>query len=86
MIDASENQQSVIDTQQKKIGSEANRKWLENVSQAVEWKPTHDGIYNFVVIGGGPAGLVAAASAAGLGAKVALIESNKMGGDCLNAG
>ena len=86
MIDASENQESVIDTQKKKIESEADRKWLENVSQAVEWEPNYDGIYNLVVIGGGPAGLVAAASAAGLGAKVALIESNKMGGDCLNVG
>lgn len=42
--------------------------------------------YNLVVIGAGPAGLVAAAGAAGLGAKVALIERHLMGGDCLNVG
>ncbi|MDD2337298.1 MAG: mercuric reductase, partial [Geobacteraceae bacterium] len=42
--------------------------------------------YNMVVIGAGTAGLVTAAGAAGLGARVALIESNMMGGDCLNVG
>ena len=42
--------------------------------------------YNLVVIGAGTAGLVTAAGAAGLGAKVALIERELMGGDCLNVG
>ena len=42
--------------------------------------------YNLVVIGAGTAGLVSAAGAAGLGAKVALIERYLMGGDCLNVG
>jgi pyruvate/2-oxoglutarate dehydrogenase complex dihydrolipoamide dehydrogenase (E3) component len=42
--------------------------------------------YNIVVIGGGTAGLVTAAGAAGLGAKVALIERYLIGGDCLNVG
>ncbi len=42
--------------------------------------------YNLVVIGAGTAGLVAAAGAAGLGARVALVERALMGGDCLNAG
>ncbi|MFT5470662.1 MAG: pyruvate/2-oxoglutarate dehydrogenase complex dihydrolipoamide dehydrogenase (E3) component [Verrucomicrobiales bacterium] len=42
--------------------------------------------YNLVVIGGGPAGLIAAAGAAGLGGKVALIERHLLGGDCLNVG
>jgi len=42
--------------------------------------------YNLVVIGAGPAGLVAAAGAAGLGARVALVERHLMGGDCLNFG
>ncbi len=42
--------------------------------------------YNLVVIGGGTAGLVTAAGAAGLGAKVALIERELLGGDCLNVG
>lgn len=39
-----------------------------------------------VVIGGGTAGLVSAIGAAGLGAKVALIERDLLGGDCLNVG
>lgn len=42
--------------------------------------------YNLVVIGAGTAGLVAAAGAAGLGAKVALVERHLLGGDCLNVG
>jgi pyruvate/2-oxoglutarate dehydrogenase complex dihydrolipoamide dehydrogenase (E3) component len=42
--------------------------------------------YNLVVIGAGPAGLVAARGAAAFGAKVALIERNLVGGDCLNVG
>ena len=42
--------------------------------------------YNLVVIGGGSAGLVCAIGAAGLGAKVALIEKHLLGGDCLNVG
>jgi pyruvate/2-oxoglutarate dehydrogenase complex dihydrolipoamide dehydrogenase (E3) component len=45
-----------------------------------------DGIYNVVVIGAGTAGLVTAAGTAGLGGRVALIERNLMGGDCLNFG
>jgi pyruvate/2-oxoglutarate dehydrogenase complex dihydrolipoamide dehydrogenase (E3) component len=44
------------------------------------------GIYNVVVIGGGTAGLVTAAGTAGLGGRAALVEANKMGGDCLNFG
>src|SRR5436190_19864282 len=42
--------------------------------------------YNLVVVGAGTAGLVCAAGAAGLGAKVALIERDLLGGDCLNVG
>ena len=42
--------------------------------------------YDLVVIGGGPAGLVTASGAAGVGARVALIEENLLGGDCLNIG
>ncbi|MGH7334437.1 MAG: mercuric reductase [Candidatus Rokuibacteriota bacterium] len=52
-----------------------------------EWvNPKPSGRYNLVVIGAGTAGLVTAAGAAGLGAKVALIERDLMGGDCLNVG
>src|SRR5689334_19961102 len=42
--------------------------------------------YNLVVLGAGTAGLVSAAGAAGLGAQVALVEREFMGGDCLNVG
>jgi pyruvate/2-oxoglutarate dehydrogenase complex dihydrolipoamide dehydrogenase (E3) component len=45
-----------------------------------------DGTYNVAVIGAGPAGLVVAAACAGLGARVALVERARMGGDCLNTG
>ncbi len=52
-----------------------------------EWQnPEPAPKYNLVVIGAGTAGLVAAAGAAGLGAKVALVERHLMGGDCLNVG
>jgi len=52
-----------------------------------DWvNPTPSGRYNLVVIGAGTAGLVAAAGAAGLGARVALVEKHLMGGDCLNVG
>jgi pyruvate/2-oxoglutarate dehydrogenase complex dihydrolipoamide dehydrogenase (E3) component len=42
--------------------------------------------YHLVVIGAGTAGLVTAAGAAGIGAKVALVERHLLGGDCLNVG
>lgn len=45
-----------------------------------------EGVYNLVVIGAGTAGLVTAAGAVGLGARVALVERHLMGGDCLNFG
>jgi pyruvate/2-oxoglutarate dehydrogenase complex dihydrolipoamide dehydrogenase (E3) component len=45
-----------------------------------------EGVYNVVVIGAGTAGLVTAAGTAGLGGRVALVERNLMGGDCLNFG
>jgi pyruvate/2-oxoglutarate dehydrogenase complex dihydrolipoamide dehydrogenase (E3) component len=43
-------------------------------------------LYDLVVIGGGTAGLVSAAGAAGLGARVAIVERDRLGGDCLNTG
>lgn len=41
---------------------------------------------DIVIIGGGPAGYVAAIHAAHLGAKVAVVEKDKLGGTCLNRG
>ena len=42
--------------------------------------------YHVIVIGAGSGGLVCAAGGAMLGARVALVEKHKMGGDCLNTG
>lgn len=42
--------------------------------------------YDITIIGGGPGGYVAAIRAAQLGAKVALVEKDKLGGTCLNRG
>ena len=50
------------------------------------WQKPESFDYNLLVIGGGSAGLVSAYIAAAVKAKVALIERDKMGGDCLNAG
>jgi pyruvate/2-oxoglutarate dehydrogenase complex dihydrolipoamide dehydrogenase (E3) component len=60
---------------------------LTALTHPADWKnPTPSGRYNLVVIGAGTAGLVAAAGAAGLGGKVALIERRLLGGDCLHFG
>src|ERR687896_94053 len=42
--------------------------------------------YDLIVIGGGTAGLVSAAGAASLGARAALVERDKLGGECLHYG
>jgi ribulose 1,5-bisphosphate synthetase/thiazole synthase len=63
-----------------------NRKLIENVHPRDWANPEPARAYNLVVIGAGTAGLMAAAGAAGLGARVALIERRLMGGDCLNYG
>lgn len=65
---------------------EFNQQLEANVHPPNWRNPTPQGRYNLVVIGAGTAGLVTAAGAAGLGAKVALIERSLMGGDCLNVG
>lgn len=65
---------------------EYNEKLVSNVHPSDWVNPVPSGKYNLVVIGAGTAGLVTAAGAAGLGAKVALIERHFMGGDCLNVG
>ncbi|MCE7869313.1 FAD-dependent oxidoreductase [bacterium CPR1] len=44
------------------------------------------GEYDLVVLGGGAAGLVCAVTAALAGARVALVEREKLGGDCTNYG
>ncbi|MEZ4484109.1 MAG: mercuric reductase [Syntrophotaleaceae bacterium] len=66
--------------------SASNQTLLDNVHPAEWTNPQPAPCYNLVVLGGGPAGLVTAAGAAGLGARVALVENNLLGGDCLNLG
>ena len=63
-----------------------NQTLLANVHPPDWVNPEPASNYNLVVVGGGTAGLVSAAGAAGLGAKVALVERHLLGGDCLNYG
>src|SRR3954453_18441072 len=65
---------------------EHNRRLLESTHPGDWVNPEPAARYNLVVLGAGTAGLVTAAGAAGLGAKVALVERDLMGGDCLNVG
>jgi pyruvate/2-oxoglutarate dehydrogenase complex dihydrolipoamide dehydrogenase (E3) component len=65
---------------------EYNLKLIENVHPPSWVNPEPKERYHMVVIGAGTAGLVSAKGAAGLGARVALIERHLMGGDCLNVG
>ena len=65
---------------------EPNLRLIANVHPPDWVNPEPASRYHMVVIGAGTAGLVSAAGAAGLGAKVALIERALMGGDCLNVG
>ena len=68
------------------VGDGHDQELINNVHPAGYINPTPAKKYNLVVVGGGTAGLVSAAGAAGLGAKVALVERNLLGGDCLNVG
>lgn len=64
----------------------SDQEWLALVRPAAYENPVPRDRYNLVVIGAGKAGLVAASGAATLGARVALIERNLIGGTRLNAG
>jgi len=64
----------------------ANRELVANVHPPDWANPAPAGRYHLVVVGAGTAGLVTAAIAGSLGARVALIERHLMGGDCLNVG
>jgi pyruvate/2-oxoglutarate dehydrogenase complex dihydrolipoamide dehydrogenase (E3) component len=63
-----------------------NRELVENAHPEDWVNPEPRGRYNLVIIGAGTAGLVTAAIAVSMGAKVALVEKHLMGGDCLNVG
>jgi len=66
--------------------NEHDRQWLDSVRPGKWRNPLPAPRYHLVVLGGGTAGLVAAAGAAAVGARVALVEKHRLGGDCLNAG
>lgn len=65
---------------------EHNQRLLDCVRPADWVNPVPKPRYHLVVIGAGTAGLVSAVGAAGLGAKVAILERRFLGGDCLNFG
>ncbi|SQH55917.1 Dihydrolipoyl dehydrogenase [Gemella morbillorum] len=64
----------------------ADVKVPETKKEDVLLKRERRGEYDVAVIGGGPAGYVAAIKAAQLGGKVALVENRELGGTCLNRG
>jgi len=52
-----------------------------------DWRnPEPKDRYNLVIIGAGPAGMLTASNAAKVGAKVAIIERDRLGGACFNVG
>jgi pyruvate/2-oxoglutarate dehydrogenase complex dihydrolipoamide dehydrogenase (E3) component len=65
---------------------EANRRLLANAHPDGWRNPAPAPKYHLVIIGGGTAGLVSALIAGTLGARVAIVERDLMGGDCLNFG
>ena len=65
---------------------EANIELVNQVHPPSWHNPQPASNYDLVVLGGGTAGLVSAVGAAGLGARVALVERHLLGGDCLNTG
>ena len=65
---------------------EHNTKFLDFLHPKGWVDPKPKPSYNLVVIGAGAGGLVSAAGAAGVGARVALIEAHLLGGDCLTVG
>lgn len=75
-----------MNPEQIKDRASSDKQWKDYIFPDNYTNPEPQDKYHLVVIGAGPAGLVTAIGAAGLGAKVALIEAKAMGGDCLNVG
>ena len=84
--DLAEFDQDDLDTCGVSPLDEHNIRLLDAVHPKDWIDPTAKQKYNLVVIGAGAGGLISAGGAAGVGAKVAIIESHLLGGDCLNVG
>jgi pyruvate/2-oxoglutarate dehydrogenase complex dihydrolipoamide dehydrogenase (E3) component len=63
-----------------------NRELLESAHPPAWRNPEPLDKYNLVIVGAGPAGILAARAAAAVGAKVAIIERGLIGGACINVG
>ena len=63
-----------------------HRTRVKNLRPPTLRNPSSAEKYDLLIVGAGPAGLLAARGAATRGAKVALIERNLLGGECLNTG
>jgi pyruvate/2-oxoglutarate dehydrogenase complex dihydrolipoamide dehydrogenase (E3) component/uncharacterized membrane protein YdjX (TVP38/TMEM64 family) len=68
------------------IFAKKTMKWIKERKIYAQYPKPEKYDYNLVVIGAGSAGLVSSYIGSVVKAKVALIEKNKMGGDCLNTG
>lgn len=80
--DAVEISENVSDKKEKEPIKERE---IEERNTAVKSEKGEDE-FDVVVIGGGPAGYVAAIRAAQVGGKVAVVEKSELGGTCLNRG
>ena len=75
-----------LDALQDAASAASERERLGHVAPTGWRNPKPPGVYDLLVIGAGPAGLMAARSAVALGARVALVERHQLGGDSLNYG
>ena len=80
--DVVETSENVSDKKEKETIKERE---IEERNTAVKSEKGEDE-FDVVVIGGGPAGYVAAIRAAQVGGKVAVVEKSELGGTCLNRG
>jgi pyruvate/2-oxoglutarate dehydrogenase complex dihydrolipoamide dehydrogenase (E3) component len=75
-----------VDPVQARASAAAERERLLHVAPSGWRNPKPFPVYDLLVIGAGPAGLMAARQAAALGARVALVERHQLGGESLNDG